>query len=129
MATLKSAVRAKFDQRIASSLSIVSLKGPSPTRQGRCTLVQRPNDDRSSLIRFGQTPKLQRSPGSPLPARSRLSNPTGRGRPDGRRGRNRRTLEGVAKPEAACLSEDAYRRVKAWLDLAANDPNHLRRIT
>jgi adenylate cyclase len=38
-------------------------------------------------------------------------------------------LESIAKPEVACPSEDAYRQVKAWLDLAANDPNHLRRIT
>jgi adenylate cyclase len=30
-------------------------------------------------------------------------------------------LEGVAKPGAICLSEDAYRQVKARLDLAVND--------
>ena len=37
-------------------------------------------------------------------------------------------LEGIAKPEVACLSEDTYRQVKEWLVLAANDPlapNHL----
>ena len=31
-------------------------------------------------------------------------------------------LEGIAKPEVACLSEDTYRQVKEWLVLAANDP-------
>src|SRR5437870_11064629 len=30
-------------------------------------------------------------------------------------------LEGVAKPGAICLSEDAYRQVKARLDLAVSD--------
>ena len=30
-------------------------------------------------------------------------------------------LEGIAKPGAICLSEDAYRQVKARLDLAVND--------
>jgi adenylate cyclase len=30
-------------------------------------------------------------------------------------------LEGIAKPGAICLSEDAYRQVKGRLDLAAND--------
>ena len=30
-------------------------------------------------------------------------------------------LEGVAKPGAICLSEDAYRQVKARLDIAVND--------
>src|SRR5579883_1052548 len=30
-------------------------------------------------------------------------------------------LEGVAKPGAICLSEDAYRQVKARLDVAASD--------
>ena len=30
-------------------------------------------------------------------------------------------LEGIAKPGAICLSEDAYRQVKARLDLAVSD--------
>ena len=30
-------------------------------------------------------------------------------------------LEGIAKPGAICLSEDAYRQVKSRLDLAVND--------
>src|SRR6201986_1362005 len=30
-------------------------------------------------------------------------------------------LEGVAKPNGICLSEDAYRQIKAKLDLAVND--------
>jgi adenylate cyclase len=30
-------------------------------------------------------------------------------------------LEGIAKPGAVCLSEDAYRQVKARLDLAVSD--------
>ena len=30
-------------------------------------------------------------------------------------------LEGIAKPGGICLSEDAYRQVKARLDLAVND--------
>src|SRR5471032_909928 len=30
-------------------------------------------------------------------------------------------LEGIAKPGAVCLSEDAYRQVKARLDLVVND--------
>ena len=30
-------------------------------------------------------------------------------------------LEGVAKPGAICLSEDAYRQVKGRLDLAVTD--------
>src|ERR1700733_4866460 len=30
-------------------------------------------------------------------------------------------LEGIAKPGAICLSEDAYRQVKGRLDLAASD--------
>src|SRR6476660_7961963 len=30
-------------------------------------------------------------------------------------------LEGIAKPNAICLSEDAYRQVKARLNLAVND--------
>src|SRR5260370_15427412 len=30
-------------------------------------------------------------------------------------------LEGIAKPGAICLSEDAYRQVKARLDLRVND--------
>ena len=30
-------------------------------------------------------------------------------------------LEGVSKPGAICLSEDAYRQVRARLDLAVND--------
>ena len=37
-------------------------------------------------------------------------------------------LEGIAKPGAICLSEDAYRQVKSRLDLAVNDlgPTHSR---
>ena len=31
-------------------------------------------------------------------------------------------LEGIAKPGAICLSEDAYRQVKGRLDLAVRDP-------
>jgi adenylate cyclase len=30
-------------------------------------------------------------------------------------------LEGIAKPGGICLSEDAYRQVKARLDLAVSD--------
>src|SRR6516225_2432567 len=39
-------------------------------------------------------------------------------------------LEGVAKPGAICLSEDAYRQVKSRLDLAVTDlgPTHLKNI-
>jgi len=39
-------------------------------------------------------------------------------------------LEGIAKPGGICLSEDAYRQVKARLDLAVNDlgPTHLKNI-
>ena len=39
-------------------------------------------------------------------------------------------LESVAKPGAICLSEDAYRQVKARLDLAVTDlgPTHLKNI-
>ncbi len=39
-------------------------------------------------------------------------------------------LEGVCKPGASCLSEDAYRQVKGRLDLAVNDlgPTHLKNI-
>src|SRR5437667_4605106 len=39
-------------------------------------------------------------------------------------------LEGVAKPRAICLSEDAYRQVKARLDLAVSDlgPTELKNI-
>ncbi len=39
-------------------------------------------------------------------------------------------LEGVAKPGAICLSEDAYRQVKGRLDLAVNDlgPTQLKNI-
>jgi TolB-like protein/Tfp pilus assembly protein PilF len=39
-------------------------------------------------------------------------------------------LEGVAQPGAICLSEDAYRQVKARLDLAVTDlgPTHLKNI-
>ena len=39
-------------------------------------------------------------------------------------------LEGIAKPGAICLSEDAYRQVKARLDLAVNDlgPTELKNI-
>jgi TPR repeat protein/class 3 adenylate cyclase len=33
-------------------------------------------------------------------------------------------LEGIAKPGAICLSEDAYRQVRARLDLAVNDLGH-----
>jgi adenylate cyclase len=33
-------------------------------------------------------------------------------------------LEGVAKPGSICLSEDAYRQVKARLDLAVSDLGH-----
>jgi adenylate cyclase len=33
-------------------------------------------------------------------------------------------LEGIAKPGAICLSEDAYRQVKARLDLAVSDLGH-----
>ena len=40
-------------------------------------------------------------------------------------------LEGIAKPGAICLSEDAYRQVKARLDLAITDlgPTQLKNIT
>ena len=40
-------------------------------------------------------------------------------------------LEGIAKPGAICLSEDAYRQVKARLDLAVTDlgPTQLKNIT
>ena len=34
-------------------------------------------------------------------------------------------LEGIAKPGAICLSEDAYRQVKARLNLAVSDPARL----
>ena len=39
-------------------------------------------------------------------------------------------LEGIAKPGAICLSEDAYRQVKARLDLAVSDlgPTQLKNI-
>src|ERR1039457_26857 len=39
-------------------------------------------------------------------------------------------LEGIAKPRAICLSEDAYRQVKARLDLAVTDlgPTQLKNI-
>src|SRR6202158_809971 len=39
-------------------------------------------------------------------------------------------LEGIAKPGTICLSEDAYRQVKARLDLAVTDlgPTHLQNI-
>ena len=39
-------------------------------------------------------------------------------------------LEGIAEPGAICLSEDAYRQVKARLDLAVTDlgPTHLKNI-
>jgi adenylate cyclase len=39
-------------------------------------------------------------------------------------------LEGIAKPGAICLSEDAYRQVKGRLDLAVTDlgPTHLKNI-
>ena len=39
-------------------------------------------------------------------------------------------LEGIAKPGAICLSEDAYRQVKGRLDLAVSDlgPTHLKNI-
>ena len=39
-------------------------------------------------------------------------------------------LEGIAKPSAICLSEDAYRQVKARLDLAVSDlgPTQLKNI-
>src|SRR5260370_23583591 len=39
-------------------------------------------------------------------------------------------LEGIAKPGAICLSEDAYRQVKARLDLAVTDlgPKELKNI-
>jgi TolB-like protein/class 3 adenylate cyclase len=39
-------------------------------------------------------------------------------------------LEGIAKPGAICLSEDAYRQVRARLDLAVNDlgPTQLKNI-
>src|ERR1700674_4058138 len=40
-------------------------------------------------------------------------------------------LEGIAKPGAICLSEDAYRQVKARLDLTVTDlgPTRLKNIT
>jgi adenylate cyclase len=40
-------------------------------------------------------------------------------------------LEGIAKPGAICLSEDAYRQVKARLDLSVTDlgPTQLKNIT
>ena len=39
-------------------------------------------------------------------------------------------LEGIAKPGTICLSEDAYRQVRARLDLAVNDlgPTQLKNI-
>src|SRR5262249_18269784 len=39
-------------------------------------------------------------------------------------------LEGIAKPGAICLSEDAYRQVKSRLDLAVSDlgPTKLKNI-
>src|SRR5450432_4282896 len=39
-------------------------------------------------------------------------------------------IEGIAKPGAICLSEDAYRQVKGRLDLAVTDlgPTHLKNI-
>ena len=39
-------------------------------------------------------------------------------------------LEGIAKPGAICLSEDAYRQVKGRLDLAVSDlgPTQLKNI-
>src|SRR6202042_3394911 len=39
-------------------------------------------------------------------------------------------LEGIARPAAICLSEDAYRQVRARLDLAVNDlgPTQLKNI-
>ena len=39
-------------------------------------------------------------------------------------------LEGIAKPGAICLSEDAYRHVKSRLDLAVSDlgPTKLKNI-
>jgi adenylate cyclase len=39
-------------------------------------------------------------------------------------------LEGIAKPGAVCLSEDAYRQVKSRLGLAVNDlgPTQLKNI-
>src|ERR1035438_251009 len=39
-------------------------------------------------------------------------------------------LEGIAKPNGICLSEDAYRQVRARLDFAVNDlgPTHLKNI-
>ena len=39
-------------------------------------------------------------------------------------------LEGIAKPGGICLSEDAYRQVKARLDLAVSDlgATHLKNI-
>ena len=39
-------------------------------------------------------------------------------------------LEGIAKPGAICLSEDAYRQVKSRLDLAVSDlgPTQLKNI-
>jgi adenylate cyclase len=39
-------------------------------------------------------------------------------------------LEGIAKPGAICLSEDAYRQVKARLDIAVTDlgPAQLKNI-
>jgi adenylate cyclase len=39
-------------------------------------------------------------------------------------------LEGIAKPNGICLSEDAYRQVRARLDLAVNDlgPTQLKNI-
>src|SRR5258708_21021650 len=40
-------------------------------------------------------------------------------------------LEGVAKPGAICLSEDAYRQVKARLDLRVTDlgPTQLQKLS
>jgi hypothetical protein len=46
-------------------------------------------------------------------------------------GRGARRLEGgIAAPGAICLSEDAYRQAKGWLDLKVTDlgPTHLKNI-
>src|SRR6516164_6148259 len=43
-----------------------------------------------------------------------------RWRSDGRRRQYRRRLEGIWAPDSVCLPEDAYRQVKARLDLAVS---------
>ena len=68
MATLKSALRAKFDQRIASSFVKPTLRAvfdPSRVQPQRDSVILCSGGRRGqfSLIRFGRTSDLQRSPG------------------------------------------------------------------